>query len=563
MMLQALHELAQREGLLDDPDFERHRVDLRVRLGRDGRFLALEQVSEGHDVLITVVPRTPKRTGLCVRPGVLFDLSGYTLGAGKDGINRLAAFRDVATQVGAVTDDAGVRAVAAFLAQPKERHRALATRNEWTGREWVGFVLEGDGDMFVHARPAVRAYWSKQRAQAAGGGRLARCLVTGDLVEPVRLHGAVKMPGTKGAVLVSFNEASACLRGVEQGDNAPIGRAAAEGYVTALNWLLERTSTRRHRQGVSLGEGDVLVYWTRDAHPIVDTIHNLLDPASVAKLVSSPWTGQALPDVGTTMFYAATLGTNRTRIIVRSWIEATVGALRGNIHRYQEDLRIGDDAAPPPTVSGLLRSVDEPPGSLPPATTTALVRAALDGSPFPRVLLVAALRRLYLPAGKTDAWTLRIRCALIKAVLSRTPTKQEVPVSLDESKMDVPYLLGRLFAVMEHMQYQAHGTQVDTNVRDRYFRSAASTPAMVFPRLMALSVTHASKIAARGKGSFLERRKADIMDRLPASALPTAQSLEGQGLFAIGYYHQRERLFRRHEPTATESPIPAADATET
>lgn len=562
MMLQALYELAQREGLLDDPDFERHRVDLRLRVGRDGRFLSLEQVSEGRDVLTTEVPRPPKRSGLSVRPGLLFDVSGYALGAGKDAANRLAAFRDLARQVGQATRDPGVRAVGLLLGRSDQVRAVLASRHEWTGREWVGFVVEGDGDLFVHERTAVRAYWSDQRAKAGGERPLMRCLVTGELVEPVRLHCAVKMPGTKGAVLVSFNEDSACFRGLEQGDNAPIGRAAAEGYVTALNWLLERTATRHHRQAVSLGEGDVLVFWTREPDPVVEILHELIEPEPVAKLVSLPWTGQPLPELGSTTFYAAILGTNRTRIIVRSWIETTVSALRENIRRYAEDLRIDEDASQPPTVGALLRSVDGSAGRVPPAVAAGLVRAALFGSPFPRPLLGAALRRVYLPAIKSGPWVLRTRCALIKAALLRSPSAQEVPVSLDESKADVPYLLGRLFAVIERMQYQAHGTLVDTSVRDRFFRSAASTPAMVFPRLIALSGNHAAKIRARGKGSFLEVRKAEIMDRLPAAPLPATMPLEAQGLFAIGYYHQRQRLFRHAEPAVPESPTRDAVTSE-
>jgi hypothetical protein len=57
MMLRALHELAEREGLLDDPDFERHRVDLRIRVASDGALLAVEQVSDGRNVLVSAVPR--------------------------------------------------------------------------------------------------------------------------------------------------------------------------------------------------------------------------------------------------------------------------------------------------------------------------------------------------------------------------------------------------------------------------------------------------------------------------------------------------------------------------
>ncbi len=438
-------------------------------------------MSDGRDVLTSAVPRLPKRSGLAVRPGLLFDVSGYALGAGKDADHRIAAFRQLTEEVARATKDPSVRAVARFLGNADAVRAALASRPEWTGGEWVGFAVGGHGASFVHEQPAVRAYWSAQRSQAVGATAPLRCLVTGELAEPVRLHGNVRMPGTKGATLVSFNDASACLPGVEQGANAPVSRAAAEGYVTALNWMLERVGERRHRQAVALGDGTVLVYWTREVHPVLDAVPALLD--EVAELVSAPWrSGTPQRDIESTVFYAAVLGTNRTRIVVREWVEITVAKLCAALDAYAADLRLDSDAAPVPTIGALLRAAGEPP----PAMGARLFKAATQGGPFPRELVAAALRALYV---SNDRVALRTRCALIKAVLVRLPRgggAMEVPVSLDEKKTDVPYLLGRLFAVLEQMQWAAHGASVNATVRDRYHRAAASTPAMVFPRLLDL-----------------------------------------------------------------------------
>ena len=551
MMLRALYDLAQREGLLDDPDLERHRVDLRIGLARDGKLLAVDQVSDGRDVLTSPVPRLPKRSGLAVRPGLLFDVSGYALGAGKDADHRATAFRLLTEEVARSTKDAAVRAMALFLGNAEAVRAALASRPEWSGAEWVGFAVGGQGAGFVHERPAVRAYWSAQRSRAAGASAPLRCLVTGELAEPVRLHGNVRMPGTKGATLVSFNDASACLPGVEQGANAPVSRAAAEGYVTALNWMLERVGERRHRQAVPLGDGTVLVYWTREAHPVLDAIPALLD--EVAELVSAPWrSGMPPREVESTVFYAALLGTNRTRIVVREWVETTVAKLCAALDAYAADLQLDSDGAPVPAIGALLRAAGEPP----PAMGARLFQAAIRGGPFPRELLGAALRGLY---ASNDRVALRTRSALIKAVLVRLPCRgcaMEVPVSLDEQKTDVPYLLGRLFAVLEQMQWAAHGASVNATVRDRYHRAAASTPGMVFPRLLDLSAHHAAKITRRGHGSYLERMKAGIVDQLPALPFPRTMNLEDQGLFAIGYYHQRQRLFLRADAAKTDAAAP-------
>jgi CRISPR-associated protein Csd1 len=333
-----------------------------------------------------------------------------------------------------------------------------------------------------------------------------------------------------------------------------VSRAAAEGYVTALNWLLERDGDRRHRQAVPLGDGTVLVYWTREPHPVVDAVPQLLD--EVAELVAAPWrTGRPQRGVESTAFYAAVLGTNRTRVVVRDWIETAVADLCASLDAYAEDLRLDEEAAPVPTIGALLRAS----GDAAPGMGARLFRAAIRGGPFPRELLATTLRALYV---SKDRVALRARCALIKAVLVRLPrsgNRVEVPVSLDEKKTDIPYLLGRLFAVLEQMQWAAHGATVSASVRDRYHRAAASAPAMVFPRLLDLSVHHATKIARRGRGSYLEIAKTAIVDALPPERFPRTLSLEDQGLFAIGYYHQRRRLFQRAEasaPAATNTAAP-------
>ena len=124
-------------------------------------------------------------------------------------------------------------------------------------------------------------------------------------------------------------------------------------------------------------------------------------------------------------------------------------------------------------------------------------------------------------------------------------------MSLDEKNTATPYLLGRLFAVLERLQYVALG-QTNTTLRDRYFGSAMAHPAVVFPQLLRLSNHHASK--ADEKGRWLEQLKDQICAGLPARTFPTTLSLEDQGLFAVGYYHQRHRFFEKRttdsEPAA-------------
>ncbi|RKH15205.1 type I-C CRISPR-associated protein Cas8c/Csd1 [Corallococcus sp. CA053C] len=566
MMLQALNAYARREGLLEDPDVELLSVDALIEVADDGRFLSLMETADEHGrVPKRAVPRIPKRT-VAILPGFFVDNARYVLGWGGDAAKarknpeRAAAFRAVVEAVAKETNDPGARAVAAFLAKlDSQLPRLLKQRAEWTGEERLVFSWSGDDGGLVHERPALREAWARKRGAEAQGAEDAtrmRCLVTGEVGPVARLHPSIKnVPGAQssGAALVSFNEEAFCSHGLTQGENAPISRAAAEGYATALNHMLSRDATRRYRRGVALGEGAVAVFWTREADPVVDTLLNVLDPVQTQQAVhfaEAPLRGLEPGKFDATPFYALTLGGNAARVVVRDWLESSIQDLKHNVLRYFEDLRLVGGRGRPLSVWQLLRAV-EPPGRQgnPPGLAAKLLGAALGPRPFPRELLSAALRRLRVPE-KDDApaFLLHARCALIKATLLRLPrgtaASPEVSVSLSPDSPEVSYQLGRLFAALERLQYLALG-DVNASIKDRYFGAAMANPGVVLPRLVRLSTHHAAKAERAG---WLERLMGQIMGQFPAKTWPSTLTLEAQGLFAVGYYHQREEFFRKAPP---------------
>lgn len=569
MMLRALYELAQRQKLLENPDFEKKKIDFTLSVDDVGRAVGLvpmgDKIGRGKEIY---VPRLPKRA-YAVAAGFLSDKSEYVLGLAEEVTERTqrcaTEFKRLVDEAAAVVDDAGLRAVARFLSQRDTQVPGLALQNQhgpWTGGEMIVFRYAPD-DTLVHERPALRQYWGQQRSE--GGTAVDtprfRCLVTGDSTVPARLHPSIKrIPKAQqaGASIVSFNTDAFASYGLEQGENAPVSRAAAEGYATALNWLLESdpSSGRRFRHGIPIGENAVLVFWTKDPHSIVDEFADLLDgppgPAIERRAIAERteqtaqalWTGRA-PQLDAVPFYAATLSGN-ARVIVRDWIETTAGAVQRSLEQFFADLQIGQGPTRPMPLRQLLRSVAAPGRELPPSFVPRLVRAAFFAQPLPRQLLLLALQRLRLPPGPDERSLLQARVGLIRAAMNRQHRQhplpfmhQEVPVSLDENANQVPYLLGRLFAVLEALQGAALG-DINATIRDRFFGSASTTPATVFPRLLSLSTHHARKSERKD----LEKLKGQIFHGLPAKSLPKFLRLEEQGLFAIGYYHQREAFFR-------------------
>lgn len=114
-------------------------------------------------------------------------------------------------------------------------------------------------------------------------------------------------------------------------------------------------------------------------------------------------------------------------------------------------------------------------------------------------------------------------------------------MSLNEQSTIPAYLLGRLFAVLEKVQQEAIG-DINASIKDRYFTSACAAPRTVFPTLLRLSQHWISK-ADYGYAS--DRRIQDILNLLDVekNPIPARLSLDEQGIFVLGYYHQRAAFF--------------------
>lgn len=118
-------------------------------------------------------------------------------------------------------------------------------------------------------------------------------------------------------------------------------------------------------------------------------------------------------------------------------------------------------------------------------------------------------------------------------------------VALDENSTDVAYLLGRWFAVLEKAQEQAN-PEIKATIRDRFFNSACGTPAYVFPFLQKLSLHHMKKLEGADKVR-VDQFLTQIFEKLGTGSLPRRLSLEKQGIFILGYYHQRQKWYEKKE----------------
>ena len=81
-----------------------------------------------------------------------------------------------------------------------------------------------------------------------------------------------------------------------------------------------------------------------------------------------------------------------------------------------------------------------------------------------------------------------------------------------------------------------------------YFSSASTTPSLVFPRLCRLSQHHLAKLDT-GHRIHREKQLGEVLNKLsttPGAAspvFPRLLSLEDQGKFVLGYFHQTKDIY--------------------
>ncbi|MEN1680224.1 MAG: type I-C CRISPR-associated protein Cas8c/Csd1 [Planctomycetota bacterium] len=582
MLLHALNRYYER--LAADPEsgvapfgYSRQQIGFVVVLELDGTLHAIEDArredAKGKLKNIQlVVPGNAKPPGIAINPCFLWDNPAYALGYKPDDPKpertreAIEAFRARHLEAEKEIDDESFSAVCRFL---ESWEPATATNHSTLVESTTGFGVFQirNKTEYVHNRPAVRQWWDQQVDQLEAG-ELGQCLVTGEQAPIARLHEP-KIKGvwggqSAGALLVSFNCEAFESYGKNKkrgGLNAPVAERVAFQYTTALNRLLDPAANRR----LSIGDTTV-TYWTEKPTPAEAEMAAIFGASSapedeaeknrieavLTKIARGQYPGEFGPP--DTPFYMLGLSPNAARISVRFWHESTLGGFVETVGRHFADLEIvrGPKDQPHPPPWRLLRETVRDARDIPDLLEGALMRAIITGANYPQMFYAALLRRI-----QADREIRHARAAAIKAFLSRN-YQVELTMALNPDHPDQAYHLGRLFAELEKTQEDALPGINDT-IKDRYFGAASATPGSVFPRIIRMNQHHLGKLK-RGSRTYHERRIQEIAGRV--EGFPSHLSMKQQGLFAIGYYHQRQDIFTKKSASAGEAAEePAAAAT--
>lgn len=569
MILQALNDYYRRKMADSDPrgrlpafGLEYKEIPFIIELAKGGKFLGIKDTRriEGKKKLAErfLVPKGAKKTS-AVAANLLWDTAEYVLGVDTKGkpervTQQAQAFRArIAALPESVRRDAGIEAVLSFLdAKPL----SILQQNEYW--EEIGeinpvitFRLADDTDL-VCQRPAVVGGLVELDTEENDDEAKRICLVTGEIAKPERLHSAIKGvwgAQTSGANIVSFNLDAFASFGKEQGSNAPISRAAAFAYTTALNHLLAKGS----RQRLQVGDAST-VFWAQEQDVIEDSFASIFGESDnpdhaeeLRALLESIHAGKFDGARGDKRFYVLGLAPNAARVSVRFWQAEPLREIAHRIRAWFDDIRVVRAPHDPefPSLFRLLNAcaVQNKADNVPPNLGGDIMRAILSESPFPMSWLNAAIQR-----SRAEQQVTYFRAAAIKACLNRSTRhlsdQMEFQPMLDLNSVNTAYRLGRLFAALEKAQEEA-SPGINATIRDRYYGAASSTPVAVFTTLLRLKNHHVGKLESKGRATYFEKLVGEIVGGI--SDFPMHLSLPDQGRFALGYYHQRQSFFGKSE----------------
>jgi CRISPR-associated protein Csd1 len=592
VILTRLYELATRPGetILDDPAFENTPVPYVVVVDHEGGYLGVE---ERRGTIITPSKKKDAPPKEVVDKGVVISVPRAHGNAASQGFARYFAdtlprvlpvtdddkskrsrdtFWEQLTRAARETDDPAVKSVATFGKRLAEdaalagQVKADVEAREPDPGDRCTFAWHPDlGTTILDPikRRRVRDWFSSLLLGLTAGkqeaGPVGLCQITGTFgplptSHPLKLQG---VPGgmSVGVSLVSFDKPAFQHYGLDGAANAAIGYAATDAYSRALVALMQNRVAGNKTTCIRVG-GTVFLFWTREPadtgfmsrieNPMAAAVEQSSTEEVAAEFGSIAVGKKSSLDPDGNQFYVLALSGNAARAVVRDYLERPLYRVKECIDTWFDDLRIADTSK---EFQGqpndrfplwlLANATALEADRVAPDTHTRLMQSALTGGSLPDSILVACLNRLR--AEGSDGFRVT-RMGLLKLCLKRKGIF--VNETLDPNERHPAYVYGRLMEVFAQIQYAALG-DVNANVVDKFYGTFSVAPAYVYGRLVANAQNHLRKLRGEKPGPHfvLEQRLTDILKLLPAAPPPIQFSLQDQGRFALGYYHEKAKRF--------------------
>jgi len=533
------------------------------------------------------VPEPVKGRTNKILPDFLFGNSSYVLGVDNKGKRDRSrdcykAFKEHNISILRNVNCKEAKAVIKFLEKwdpEKAFDNPLIKENLDEILKGAIFIFRYYGKEDIHNVPEIQEAWMEYKSKLSPNP-IRQCLVTGKPAPIAVLHPDIKgiyKGQSMGNKLVSYNdtayESYNSTKEKKQGLNGPVSEYAAFAYGTALNSLLSN-----ERNKIILGDTTV-VFWAESTSKVYPDMFSLLLDCSPLyenekKIIRSTEAEKAIKAVLESIsrgkktdvvevykkavdenikFYVLGMSPNAARITVRFYLKDIFGSFAEKIEQHYEDMSIQKqydnefDSVPLWRILSETVSKKSDDKTVSAYLLTSLMRAILLGGNYPVSLYQTILQRIHAEQDINY-----YKASIIKAYLLRKSRKAKndmykevLTLALNDNTNNRAYLLGRLFAVFEMVQKDVN-PNIKSTIRDKYFTSACTTPAATFPTLLSLVQHHISK---SDYGVYYDKIIGEIMDKLNIEndPFPKRLSLDDQGIFYLGFYHQRNKFYKGKE----------------
>lgn len=443
------------------------------------------------------------------------------------------------------------------------------------GKEYQGsyyiFALDGRPECKLHKDKAVLAKYEELMAKTAAetaesDDGIMMCPIEGERLRAARIHDKIK--GIKGgnsvgAVLVNFNSSAFESYGKSQSMNSGISEKAMKKYTSSLNKLLADPMHHIYSDDMTVvffamkhddkAECDLFNGYLNSSNAVTEDSTKADVKAVSENIYHEGQTGnaQALDkDVDNGVdFFVAGFTPNGSRICQKFMVRNKFGKIIDNVKQHQQDMAIcgSNGEIPLWRINKELVSPNSA-NAISPALQSDMFQAILNGTNYPYTLLETVVRRVCTDSDTDSNNKIKInevRAGLIKAFINRKSRingdKEEITMTLNPENTNPAYLCGRLFAVLEKIQLEATDVKLNRTIKDAYFSSASSRPALIMPRLIDLSNYHLRKLK-EGRAIYFSKLINEIMGKIKDS-LPTNLSIMEKGEFQLGYFQQNKDFF--------------------
>lgn len=418
----------------------------------------------------------------------------------------------------------------------------------------------------------------------------AQCLVSGRKDNICLTFGIVPLgKATKGKI-VSFNGGRGYdSQGKSKGNNAPISIYEEYAYIAALKRLINSDENSfkvfvKDPKSNKLLLDRILLYWSsannKEDIDAIEKHQNMFahldkydpdDVVNVKNFFADVKKGGIDGKYGGEKYYFLELvPTSEARIAISFWNKCSIIDFADIVMRHFDAMNLKTynnitirydalsmvNAASPYKKSNGRTEYNRIPNMI-----DSVFRSIFSGTLYPEILLKASINRIMAEQNRPDTksdeyWDFERRdaerAAICKAFLYRNYNQTNIKNMLNEKIQDKGYLCGRLFAVLEFTQELANHEAYNvwkSDLRSKYMNAAMTTPAIVFPAILANSNYYLDKLS---NIKYIEKLKQEIINKfrndetaVTLESFPKTLSVIEQGNFFVGYYQQRTVLLNK------------------